>query len=101
MNDDINWLPSTSEEPAKEAGKDDEYEPVSDFSLEKVEMRKEMEQGVYDKVMSDLHHVVWAYGVIFALFAVYGVYLLRRGAKLRDDLDTLQRQLDTQRDKKS
>jgi hypothetical protein len=74
---------------------DGEYEAVSSFDRETVEMKKQMETQVYDKVMSDLDHVVWAYGVIFALFAVYGVFLLRRSARLREDLDTLQRQLDS------
>ena len=76
------------------AAADGEYEAVSDFDRKTVEMKKEMESEVYDKVMSDLNHVTWAYGVIFALFAGYGVYLLHRGRKLREDLDALQRQLD-------
>ena len=88
-------VPNTAN--AQPAADDGEYESVSNFDRKTVEMKKELEAEVYDKVMSDLNHVTWAYGVIFALFAAYGAYLLHRGAKLREDLDALQRQLDAKK----
>lgn len=72
----------------------DAYEPAKGFDRETVELKKELEPVVYDKVMSDLTHVVWAYGVIFTLFAVYAAYLWRRSVAIRGDVDALRRELD-------
>ena len=71
-----------------------EYEAVGSFDRATVEMKKELEPKVYDKVMSDMNHVVWAYGIIFALFAAYGAYLWRRSVALHADVEALRRELE-------
>lgn len=70
-----------------------DYAPVSDFDRETVEMKKELEPAVYDKVMSDLNHVVWAYGIIFALFAAYAVFLWRKASANAADVEALKREI--------
>ncbi len=77
-----------------QAATGDDYAPVGDFDRETVEAKKELEPVVYDKVMSDLNHVVWAYGIIFALFAVYGVYLWRKAVGNAADVEALRKRLD-------
>ena len=71
-----------------------DYAPVSDFDRKTVEMKKELEPIVYDKVMSDLNHVTWAYGIIFALFAAYGAYLWRKTVSTAADVEALRREID-------
>ena len=54
-----------------------------------VRLKREYEAQVENKVASDYSHIVWAYGVIWALFAIYGVILWRRTLAQRADLDSL------------
>jgi hypothetical protein len=54
-----------------------------------VRLKREYEAEVENKVASDYSHIVWAYGVIWALFAIYGVLLWRRSAAQRADLEAL------------
>jgi hypothetical protein len=53
-----------------------------------------LEGKAADKTARDYEHIVWAYGVLWALFAAYGLFLWRRSARLRADMNELQRSLD-------
>ena len=52
-------------------------------------LKREYEAEVERKVASDYSHIVWAYGIIWALFAIYGLILWRRGSAQRADLERL------------
>jgi hypothetical protein len=54
-----------------------------------VRLKREYEAEVENKVASDYAHIVWAYGIIWALFAGYGVLLWRRASAQKADLDNL------------
>jgi hypothetical protein len=87
-------------EPAKPQAPDDEqYEPVTGLDAETVQCVRACEAVAAEKTASDYQHVVWAYGVIWSLFAVYGVLLWRRAQRQKDDLAELQRRLDAARRK--
>ncbi|MCA9688944.1 MAG: hypothetical protein KC636_05000 [Myxococcales bacterium] len=71
-----------------------EYAPVVGVSREDKEKAAMLEEAVAHKVARDYEHIVWAYGVLWGLFALYGVYLWRRGARLRADVDELRKAID-------
>lgn len=54
-----------------------------------VRLKREYEAEVEKKVASDYSHIVWAYGIIWALFAIYGALLWRRASAQKADLDNL------------
>jgi hypothetical protein len=54
-----------------------------------VRLKREYEAEVENKVASDYSHIVWAYGIIWALFAAYGLLLWRRASAQKADLDNL------------
>ncbi|MFO7566341.1 MAG: hypothetical protein R6X02_27100 [Enhygromyxa sp.] len=58
-----------------------------------VRLKREYEAEVENKVASDYSHIVWAYGIIWALFAIYGVILWRRSVAQRADLEALEAKL--------
>jgi len=72
----------------------DGYAPVTGRSLADVEKVRQLESLAAQKTARDYEHVVWAYGVLWALFAAYGIFLWRRGSRIRADLEALRRQLD-------
>ncbi len=81
------------QEPGTEA-KSDDAEAASTKKVEgrdpkTVRLKREYESQVENKVASDYSHIVWAYGIIWALFAIYGVILWRRTLAQRADLDSL------------
>jgi len=86
-------------EPANAPAPTDEYEPVEGLDVETVQCVRACEAVAAEKTASDYSHVVWAYGVIWSLFAAYGVLLWRRAQRQRDDLAELQRRLDAARGK--
>ena len=55
-----------------------------------VRLKRSYEAQVENKVASDYSHIVWAYGVIWAIFAIYGALLWRRASAQRADLEALQ-----------
>lgn len=55
-----------------------------------VRLKRAYEAEVENKVASDYSHIVWAYGVIWAIFAIYGALLWRRASAQRADLAALQ-----------
>ncbi len=54
-----------------------------------VRLKREYEAEVEAKVASDYQHIVWAYGIIWALFVGYGVILWRRAVAQKADLEAL------------
>ena len=78
-----NQLQSPEQGPTRVEGRDPQT----------VRLKREYEAEVENKVASDYSHIVWAYGIIWALFAIYGVILWRRSVAQRDDLEALQAKL--------
>jgi hypothetical protein len=72
---------------------DGDYEPVGGLDEKSVEMARVIEARASAKTASDYQHIIWAYGVVWSLFAVYGIYLWRRATRLRSDVDELSRKL--------
>jgi hypothetical protein len=70
---------------------DADYAPVVGRSLEDVEKLRSLEEQAATKTASDYQHIIWAYGILWALFAAYGLFLWRRSARLRADMDALRR----------
>ncbi|GEM_PF-4255825 len=70
-----------------------EYEVADEFSPRVAECKKLVEPGVSQKVAQDYAAVVWAYGIIWALFAGYGIMLWRRSRRIERDLEELRKQL--------
>lgn len=88
----IHWAP---EAPAAEAAGDDgEYEAVEGLDRAAIECQRSFEAVAAKKTASDYAHIVWAYGVLWSLFAIYGVMLWRRGQRLRGDVQALRARLD-------
>ena len=73
---------------------DDGYAPVAGRSREDKELLSALEEQAAAKTASDYEHIVWAYGVLWALFAAYGLFLWRRSARLRADMRELRRAVD-------
>ena len=73
---------------------DGEYEKVEGLDRQTIETTRMLEQVAADKTASDYQHIVWAYGVIWALFCAYGIWLWRRSSKLREDITALSRRVD-------
>lgn len=87
--------PTTSQTPPPSpSDPNDGYAPVAGRSLEEVEKVRQLESIASQKTARDYEHIVWAYGVLWSLFAAYGIYLWRRGARLRADVESLRRQLE-------
>jgi hypothetical protein len=72
----------------------DEYVPATGTSREEKEILAALEDKAAAKTASDYQHIIWAYGVLWALFAAYGLFLWRRSARLRADVDVLRRALE-------
>lgn len=82
-------------EPAAEAaGTDDEYEAVEGLDRAAIECQRSFEAVAAKKTASDYAHIVWAYGVLWSIFAIYGVLLWRRSQRLGGDVRALRARLD-------
>ncbi|TPV96768.1 MAG: hypothetical protein B7733_02940 [Myxococcales bacterium FL481] len=76
-------------------GQDDgDWVPVEGLDRQTVELKRAYEAEVEEKVTKDHAHVVWAYGLIWAIFAAYGLVLWRRSGRLERDLADLRSRLD-------
>jgi len=73
---------------------DPAYGPATGRSLADKEKLRELEGVASAKSARDYQHVILAYGVLWALFAGYGIFLWRRSARLRADMTDLRRRLD-------
>jgi hypothetical protein len=70
------------------------YEPVTGKDQQTVQCVRACEAEAAAKTASDYSHIVWAYGVIWALFAGYGVMLWMRAVAQRQDIAELRRRVD-------
>lgn len=77
-----------------EIPQDEEYEAVEGLDRASIECTRIHEAAAAKKTASDYQHIVWAYGVLWSLFAIYGVMLWRRGQRLRSDVETLRTRID-------
>jgi hypothetical protein len=77
--------------PSSPQAADPDYAPVVGRSLEDKEKLASLEEQASAKTASDYQHIIWAYGILWALFAAYGLFLWRRSARLRADMDALRR----------
>ncbi|MCX4239843.1 hypothetical protein [Paraliomyxa miuraensis] len=83
---------AAAEAPAGDGG-GDEYEAVEGIDRETIECQRSCEAVAARKTASDYEHIVWAYGVLWSLFAIYGLMLWRRGQRLQGDVASLQAKL--------
>ncbi|HEY0135492.1 MAG TPA: hypothetical protein VGB85_15515 [Nannocystis sp.] len=83
----------TTQAPGQPAA-DPAYGPAVGLSLKEKEQVRQLEGIAAEKTARDYQHIVLAYGVLWALFAGYGIFLWRRSARLRADMDDLRRTLD-------
>jgi hypothetical protein len=79
---------------ATTAPSDPAYGPAVGRSLADKEKLRELEGVASAKSARDYQHVILAYGVLWALFAGYGIFLWRRSARLRADMNDLRQRLD-------
>jgi hypothetical protein len=77
-----------------EVQSDDQYEPVTGLDQEHVACVRACEAEAAAKTASDYTHVIWAYGIIWSLFAIYGVMLWRRATRQRVEIADLMSRLD-------
>lgn len=70
------------------------YAPATGLDRQSKEMRGMLEAQAAAKTASDYEHVVWAYGIIWAIFAGYGLFLWRQSRRIRDDAQALRRELE-------
>lgn len=66
------------------------FETVKGIDPATIRLKREYEAQVEKKVMNEASHIVWAYGLIWVLFAGYAVYLTRKQRALSSDLANLQ-----------
>jgi len=78
---------------APENQPNDDYEPVTGLDQETIACVRACESEAAAKTASDYEHIVWAYGVIWSLFAIYGVLLWRRATRHNVEVADLQRRL--------
>ena len=78
---------------APDQSPNEDYEPVTGLDQQTVACVRACESEAAAKTASDYEHIVWAYGVIWSLFAIYGVMLWRRTARQAVEIADLQRRL--------
>lgn len=97
----VNAIRQAPEAEPEAAGDDGEYEAVEGLDRASIECVRSFEAVAAKKTASDYAHIVWAYGVLWSLFAIYGVMLWRRSQRLHGDVQALRTRLDAQSTKKS
>ena len=75
------------------ASADDEYEAVEGLDRASIECTRAFEAVAARKTASDYVHIVWAYGVLWSLFAIYGVMLWRRASRQSVEVSDLHQRL--------
>lgn len=79
--------PSVADDPG------DQYEPALGLDRATKSCVRACEAEAAAKTASDYQHIVWSYGVLWALFAGYGVLLWRRSNRQRVEMMDLERRL--------
>ena len=72
---------------------DTEYESVEGLDAKTVQLKRQYEAQVEHKVASDYEHIVWAYGIIWALFVGYALLLWRRSLRISADVEALSKRI--------
>ncbi len=90
----MNTIARNAEAAPAQTQADDEYEAVQGLDRASIECQRACEAVAARKTASDYEHIVWAYGVLWSLMAIYGVMLWRRGQRLRADVATLRSRID-------
>lgn len=85
----------SAEPPSSPQDSSDEYEPVTGRDQETVACVRACEAEAAAKTASDYAHVVWAYGVIWSLFAMYGILLWRRATRQRVEIADLTQRVES------
>lgn len=65
------------------------FETVEGIDPATIRLKRAYEAQVEKKVMNEANHIVWAYGLIWVLFAVYAAFLAKKLKTLRADLGNL------------
>ncbi len=65
----------------------DGYEKVVGRDLRSIELERQIEARAAAKTASDYAHIVWAYGILWSVVALYVLYLYRRVLRLRRDME--------------
>lgn len=78
-------------EPA--AAPSDDYEPVTGLDRATKSCVRACEAEAAAKTASDYQHIIWSYGILWALFAGYGVFLWLRSNRQRIEMQDLERRL--------
>jgi hypothetical protein len=88
-------LPSILDVPPSENknSPQNEFEAVEGLDPQTIREKRAFEEEVSRKVASDYVHIVWAYGIIWVLFAAYGVMLWRKNIQVGRDVAALNKRL--------
>lgn len=70
------------------------FETVEGIDPATIRLKRAYEAQVEKKVMSEASHIIWAYGLIWVLFAIYAGFLAKKHKALRADLDALRQSID-------
>ena len=73
---------------------EEQYESVEGRDAKTTALKRQYEAEVEHKVASDYQHIVLAYGVIWSLFVLYGVWLWLRSVKIQKDAEALKARLE-------
>lgn len=74
-----------------------EFETVEGIDAATIKLKREYEAQVEHKVMNESTHIIWAYGLLWVIFAAYAIYLTRKSSSLQADLQALQGELNQQK----
>ncbi len=72
---------------------EDGYEEVEGLDPASQQCIRAHEVKAAEKTASDYAHIVWAYGIIWVVFAIYGALLWRRAVQQRTAIDDLKRRI--------
>lgn len=72
---------------------DDGYEVVEGLDPVSQQCIRAHEVEAAKKTAKDYSHIVWAYGIIWVVFAIYGALLWRRAVAQRAAIDDLKRRI--------
>ena len=72
----------------------DGYQAVAGLDPASKRLEREIEARAHQKVASDHAHLIWAYGIIWSLFVLYGWWLTRNARRLRADVQALRDRMD-------
>jgi len=75
----------------------DGYAKVEGLDRKSLEHLRMLEARAAEKTASDYVHIVWSYGILWAIFAAYGLWLWRKARALRADAEALERRVEALR----